>query len=267
MHPIVELTVDGQPMAGAFYERLVSLTVTDKEGMSSDTFSAELNDGPPDFIKLPRKGAVVEIRMGYRETGVTSVGKFTVDKIEARCLPYSLNISGKAADLRSSKLKENQERHWDNKTLKDIVEEVASDAGLEASIDDEIGSHEYEWLAQQDESPIHFLERLARRHNALFSIKNGKLIFAKKGSGQSASGASTGAIIVTPDIIIQGTCQFEVNDRTKYKKVVAYHQDRGKAKRVEVEEDVDDSDDSGGAGGSAGSGLDGDRTGGRTDEN
>src|SRR5690606_24956089 len=104
-HPIVELTVDGQPVAGAFYERLVSLTVTDKEGVSSDTFSAELNDGPPDFLRLPRTGAIVDIRLGYRETGVASVGTFTVDKVEAKCLPYSLSISGKAADLRKGKLK------------------------------------------------------------------------------------------------------------------------------------------------------------------
>ncbi|MBI1620799.1 phage late control D family protein [Aquamicrobium zhengzhouense] len=239
MHPIVEMTVDGQPVAGAFYERLVSLTVTDKEGVSSDTFSAELNDGPPDFLALPRTGASVEIRLGYRETGVSSVGTFTVDKVDAKCLPYGLTISGKAADLRNSKLKETQERHWDNKTLGDIVKEIAGDVGLSAVVDSEVGSHFYEWIAQQDEPPIQFLERMASRHDALFSIKNGKLIFAKKHAGKSASGASTGAVVVTPDRIIQGTCQFEAADRSKYKKVVAYYHDREKGERVEVEADAD----------------------------
>jgi phage protein D len=239
MHPIVEVTVDGQPVAGAFYERLVSLTVTDKEGVSSDTFSAELNDGPPDFLCLPRTGALVDIRLGYRETGVSSVGKFIVDKVSGKCLPYSLSISGKSADLRSGKLKENQERHWDNKKVKDIVAELAGEAGLSASVDSEVGEHEYEWIAQQDEAPIEFLERLARRHNSLFSIKNGKLIFAKKGSGTSASGAFTGSVVVTPNRIIQGTCRFEAKDRTKYKKVVAYYQDREKAERVEAEADAE----------------------------
>jgi phage protein D len=244
MHPIVEVTVDGQPVAGAFYQRLVNLTVTDKEGVSSDTFSAELNDGPPDFLRLPRTGALVDIRLGYRETGVTSVGKFVVDKVSAKCLPYSLSISGKSADLRSGKLKENQERHWDKKKVKDIVSELAGEAGLSAAVDSEVGEHEYEWIAQQDESPIHFLERLARRHNALFTVKNGKLIFAKKGSGMSAGGSFTGSVIVTPDRIIRDTCQFEANDRTKYKKVVAYYQDRDKAERVEVEVDADAEGDS-----------------------
>ena len=47
MNPKVEITVDGNPVAGGFYERLVSISVTDKEGLASDTFQMELNDGPP----------------------------------------------------------------------------------------------------------------------------------------------------------------------------------------------------------------------------
>jgi phage protein D len=244
MHPIVEVTVDGRPVAGAFYERLVSLTVTDKEGISSDAFSAELNDGPPSFLALPRTGAIVQIRLGYREGGVASVGDFEVDKVQAKCLPYSLDISGKAAPLRTGKLKENQERHWDDKTVKDIVEELAGESGLEAAVDAEVGAHKYKWVAQEDESNIHFIERLARRHGAIFAVKNGRLIFGKRGSGNTTSGGFTGTVFVTPPIIIQGSCTFEANDRTKYGKVVAYHQDRDKAERVEVEVEIETDSDS-----------------------
>lgn len=244
MHPIVEVTVDGQPVAGTFYERLVSLSVVDKEGVSSDTFTAELNDGPPDFLALPRTGALVDIRLGYRPGGVSSLGVFTADKVQAKCLPYGLSISGKAADLRSGKLKENQERHWDKTPLSDIVSEIAGEAGLQPAISGAVGAHQYEWLAQQDESDIHFLERLARRHNALFTIKHGRLIFAERGSGFGAGGGFVGTVFVTPDRIIPGTCAFEANDRTKYSKVVAYYQDRDKAERVEVEADADAEGDS-----------------------
>lgn len=244
MRARVEVIVDGQPVAGAFYERLISLTVTDKEGVSSDTFQAELNDGPPAFLALPRTGAIVEIRLGYGETGLRSVGRFTVDKVSAKCLPYSVSISGKSADLRNGKLKENKERHWDRKTVGEVVREIASECGLAASVDAEIGAHKYEWLGQQDEQNILFLERLARRHNALMTIKDGRLIFAKRGSGESASGSFVGSVIVTPAIALTGTCTFEANDRTKYKKVVAYYQDRDKAERVEIEADADADGDS-----------------------
>lgn len=243
MRPVVEVTVDGKPVAGAFYERLISLSVTDKEGVSSDTFQMDLNDGPPSYLAIPRTGARVDIKMDDGN-GLRSLGVFTVDKVTAKCLPYSLSISGKAADLRSGKLKENRERNWDNKKLKDIIGELAQESGLGVSIDEEIGDFTYDWFGQQDESNIHFLERLAKRHNALFAIKNGKIVFTSKGSGQSASGGAIGSVIITPSMVLQGSCSFEANDRTKYKKVVAYYQDRNQAERVEIGVDADADGDS-----------------------
>lgn len=247
MHAIVEVTVDGQPVAGAFYERLISLSVTDEEGVASDEFEATLNDGPPDFLALPRTGAKVVIRLGYRignQKRLRSVGTFVVDKVAVKCLPYSLAISGKAADLRNGKLKESKERHWDGKTVKEIAEQIAGESGLSASVDADIGGRKYEWIAQEDESDIHFLERIARRNNALFTIKDGRLILAKRGSGTSTGGSFVGTVLITPAIILRDTCSFEANDRTKYSKVVAYHQDRDKAERVEIEVDADEDGDS-----------------------
>lgn len=242
MKPIIEITIDGRPVAGAFYERLVSATVTDKEEGGADTFDLELNDGPPQFLAIPRTGAIVEIKLGYGSA--RSIGRFTVDKVTPKFLPYSMSIGGKSADLRSGKLKEKQERHWDGKKLKDIVDEIAGESGLGSAVDSDIGDFEYEWIGQQDESNIQLLQRLAQRHNALFAVKGGKLVFAKRGSGLSATGTFAGTVIVTPDIVVQGSGSFETNDETKYSKVVAYYQDKDKAERVEVEVDADADGDS-----------------------
>lgn len=234
MHPKVEITIDGQPVAGAFYERLISVSVTDKEGIESDTFDMELNDGPEvGFLALPRTGAKVDIRIGYG--AAQSLGQFVVTKVSGKCIPYSLSISGKSEDLGGSKLKEKKDKHWDNKSVKDIVDDIAKDSGLSANVDSEVGAHTYEYFAQQDESPIHVLRRLEQRHNGLFKVKDGQLIFSARGSGNSASGSFMGSCTIVPSMIIQGTCSFEANDRTKYSKVVAYHQDKGKAERVAVE--------------------------------
>ncbi|PZP65761.1 MAG: late control protein D [Delftia acidovorans] len=231
MFPRIEVTVDGKPIAGDFYNRLLSISVTDKEGFKSDTVDIELNDDPP--MAIPRKGAIIDVRLGYGE--LRSMGQFTVDKVTCNCLPFKMTIGGKSADLRASSLKQRKERHWDKKKLKDIVSEIASDAGLDASVDGDVGDFEYPWIAQMDEQDFAFLHRLANRHNALFSIKQGRLIFGKQGSGNSASGSFLGSVIVTPSTILQGTCNFETNDRTKYSKVVAYYQDKDQAKRVEIE--------------------------------
>ena len=243
MHPRVEITVDGVPVAGQFYERLISVTVTDEEGLKSDTVDIELNDGPPNFLALPRKGAVISVKMGYGNN-LVSKGQFTADKISLDCLPYKMSISGKAADLRSGKLKERQERAWDKAKLGDIIAEIAGESGLAPAVDGELAGHSYDWIGQQDETNIHFLRRLADRHNALFAIKQGRLLFARRGSGLSASGSSLGSIILTPSVIKTGTLKVDINDRTKYSKVVSYYQDADKAKRVEIEAEADADGDS-----------------------
>lgn len=238
MQPRIEVTIDGNPVAGAFYERLISITVTDNDEADADTVDMELNDGPPFFLAIPRKGAIIDVRLGY--DSMRSLGTFTADKVTAKCLPYGMSVSGKSADLRGTKLKENKERHWDNAKLKDVIGEIAKESGLQAAIDPEIGEFEYPWLAQQDEQGFQFLYRLAERHNALFNVKQGRLIFGKRGSGNSASGAFVGSVVVTPDKIVEGSCSFEANDRTKYSKVVAYYQDKDKAQRVEIEAEGDE---------------------------
>ncbi len=243
MKPRVEVSIDGVPVAGHFYERLLSLTVTDEEGMKSDTVDIELNDGPPNFLAIPRKGAIISVKMGLGDDLVPK-GVFTADKVNVDCLPYKMSISGKAADLRSGKLKERQERSWDKTKLGDILSQIASESDLTPAVDDDLADFEYDWLAQQDESNINFLRRLAERHNGLFAVKQKRLIFSRLGSGLSASGAPLGSIILTPEKIKVGSLKVEINDRTKYSKVVAYYQDSDKAERVEIDADADADGDS-----------------------
>ncbi len=243
MKPRVEVSIDGVPVAGHFYERLLSLTVTDEEGMKSDTVDIELNDGPPNFLAIPRKGAIISVKMGFGDDLVPK-GVFTADKVNVDCLPYKMSISGKAADLRSGKLKERQERSWDKTKLGDILSQIASESGLSPAVDEDLAGFQYEWLAQQDESNINFLRRLAERHNGLFAVKQKRLIFTRLGSGLSASGAALGSVILTPEKIKVGSLKVEINDRTKYSKVVAYYQDSDKAERVEIEADADADGDS-----------------------
>lgn len=235
--PAAEITVNGKPVASIFNERIVSITVTDKEGVTSDTVSCELNDGSP-FAEIPMKGDKIGVRLGYLETGIADFGTYTADDPEVMCLPYGMTVNGKGANVREE-AKNRKSRHWDKRTVKDIVAEIAADHGLEPVIDAEIGGHVYEWFGQQDESDLHVVERLARRHGALFSIKAGKLVFAAKGTGRSVTGAALTHTIATPANIIAGTCKATFSFRHQFKKVKARVQDRTEAKIVEVEEESD----------------------------
>lgn len=236
--PRAEIKVNGKPVASLFNERLISVTIVDKEGVTSDTISCELNDGNP-FAEIPKKGDTISAKLGYVETGLADFGGYTADDPEVRCLPYGMTVNGKGANVRD-KAKQHRSRHWDKKTVKDIVAQIAGENGLSPVIDGDVGAYTYEWIGQQDESDLHVVERLARRHDALFSIKDGKLIFVKKGSGQSASGKELTAIVATPFNIVDSTCRVNFAHRQKFKKVKARHQDRQKAELVEVEEDSDE---------------------------
>lgn len=236
--PRAEISVNGRPVASIFNERLISVTIVDKEGVTSDTISCELNDGNP-FAMIPKKGDQISASLGYRETGLAFFGTYVLDNPEVRCLPYGLTINGKGANARDE-LKQHRLRHWDNRTVRDIVSEIASENGLTPVIDDEVSSHAYEWFGQQDESDLHVVERLARRHGALFSIKDRNLVFAAKGAGRSANGSPLTEIVATPANILAGTCRITFAHRNRFKKVKGRVQDRNRAKLIEIEVESDE---------------------------
>ncbi|SBW14302.1 hypothetical protein BR10RB9215_C11128 [Brucella sp. 10RB9215] len=97
--PAFEIKVNGQAVASIVNERLISLTVTDKEGGGSDSIDVDLNDGNP-FAAIPKKGDKIEVSLGYAETGILPFGSYTVDDPEIRCLPYGMSIRGRGASIR-----------------------------------------------------------------------------------------------------------------------------------------------------------------------
>ena len=235
--PRAEISVNGKPVASIFNERLISVTIVDKEGVSSDSISCELNDGNP-FAAIPRKGDIITASLGYLESGVLDFGQFVADDPEVHCLPYRLSVNGKGTDMRKTP-KQHGARHWDDKTVKDIVSDIAKDNGWTPKISGAVGGYKYPWFGQEDESGVHVIERLARKHGALFTVKNGILIFADKGRGQSASGAALTAVKGAPDNIVEGTCTTTFQHRNSFAKVKAHAQDRKKAERIDVEEESD----------------------------
>ncbi|QBR35768.1 late control protein D [Leisingera sp. NJS201] len=235
-HPQIVVTVDGVPVSGAFFDRLVSLTITDREGIRSDTLDLVFNDAPPHF-QSPRRGAIVEVSI---KSGISAgfVGAYVVDRVEFSCLPHTITVKGHSADLRSE-MKANKTKHWDSPSVKDIVEEKAGGYGLQAKISDAVSGHVYDWIGQQDESDLNFLERLARRHGALFSIKNGVLMWLERGTGKTADGTVIPPAVVLAPSIIEGSCRVTETDVDRFAKVKCYWQDRKGAKRQEVVVDAD----------------------------
>lgn len=236
MHPKVSVDIDGVPVSGLFFERLVSLNITDREGIRSDTLELVFNDAAPHFAS-PRRGAVASVTI-LSGGGGGFVGSYVIDRVDHSCLPYTITVGGHSADLRSE-MKTNKSRHWDDKSVKDIVTEIAGEYGLKPKIADAVSGHVYAWIGQQDESDLHFLERLAKRQGALFTIKNGALLWLERGAGKTADGTVVPSAIIIPTSMVEGSCRVSENDVDRFGKIKALYQDRGGAKRQEVIVDGD----------------------------
>lgn len=225
-HPSIIITVDGKPVSGVFLDRLISVTITDKEGTTSDTIDLSLNAGPP-FLAVPRKKAIIAawIEGEY-------FGAFTADDVELKCLSYTLSIQGKSADMRDD-LKQHRSRHWDGATFGQVAQQIAGENGLVAQVDPEIASFAGKdgYFAQLSESGLHYIDRMSRRLDAVFAIKDGKMILAKKGSGATASGVMLPTLVVTPPMIIKDTCSIKWTERGTYKQVRAPYHDSDEGKR------------------------------------
>lgn len=170
------------------------------------------------------------------------MGEFAVDDIAIDCLPYQMTISGRSADVRK-KLKQQKSRSLENTTVKEIAEKIAADHGLQAVVSDKVGSAKYEWQGQADESDLHFLERLARRHRRCCRSRTAKLIMAERGAGKLASGKDMTVLTIPRNAIVVNSCKVRLGDRGRYKKVKALYQDNGKQKRIEVEVESDPDSD------------------------
>lgn len=237
MKPQCVVAVNGKSVTDAFLRRLSECEVVDRDGVTSDSVRLRLDDDPP--AEIPQPGARIEVSLGY-EGSVVSMGSYVAEEIEVECLPYGITITGKAAEM-SGPAKEMRRRHWDDASLSDIIASIASDLGVEPVVDAALGAFRYDWLGQIAESNAAFLERLAERHGALFSIKGGRLVFAKRGSGLSATGKPLTGLVITPDRLVTGSCRVTFSTRSKYRTVKASWMDRatGRKRSVTVQGDED----------------------------
>lgn len=233
MKPVCSVTVDGGSVSADFNRRLSECEVVDNEGVSSDTVRLTLDDWPP--AAIPATGAIIEVSLGYEGRPLTFMGRFTAEEIEVACFPHTISVTGKSASM-GGPTKVNRNRHWDGKTLGEIVALVSADMGYPAWVDPQIGAHAYEWLGQIGEGNIHFLERLAERHGAIFNVKNGQVIFAQRGGGITPGGVGLSLVTVTPDTLQPGSCRVTMSDRPRYKEVRTHYMDRATGMKKTVTE-------------------------------
>lgn len=114
---------------------------------------------------------------------------------------------------------------------------IAGEAGLTPAADPDLAKIVISFRAQLNESDLHLLTQLGQRFGAMPVMKDGHLIFARKGKGLSVSGAALPVGTIGPDDLhgerawrLRGTA------RAKYGTIRAHYHDAEEAIRKKVEE-------------------------------
>lgn len=239
----VVITINGANVSSAFDQYLQSISINLKAGGAADSCEITLNDAGGVLV-FPEKDAEIEVQMTSRQFGGQTVFKGKVDEARSdgsRSSGMTLHISAKGVDTKG-KAKEPKRKHWDKKSAKDVLTEAGKAAGFsDVKVSPALASKVRDYWAQQNESFLHFGERIAREIGGTFKIVGKTAILADRNEGKSASGQSLATVTASRfDNLISWSITPSAG-RPRYKKVKSRYYDsktaEWKDKEVEIEND------------------------------
>ena len=215
--PAFSIVIEGKDVTTVLDTRLMSLTLTDNRGFEADQLDLELDDADG-LIALPRRGAVIQLALGWKGQPLFPKGAFTVDEIEHSGAPDRLTIRARSADFRET-LNTRREKSCHQTTVGEVVKEIAARHNLKMALGKDLTDKALDHLDQTNESDASFLMRLARQYGAIASVKDGNLLFLRQGQGKTASGKALPVITITRKD--GDSHRFTLADRGAYTGVIA----------------------------------------------
>ena len=184
-----------------FDNRLISMTIVDKNGLEADTITIVIDDSDQK-VNLPKKKAKLEITLGWKadkpkttiddeeakifEANIKNV--FTITQITHSGTPDIITLQGSSANLIDGAALEPLEKSYENLTLGEIIAQIAIRNKLPYRFDKLIGSNFIPHIDQMKESDNSFLTRLINDYGGGVTIKNDMLIVFNKGQGMTVNG-------------------------------------------------------------------------------
>lgn len=187
----LSVVVDGNDITSILNPILISLQVLDRAGTASDTASIELDDSGGQIV-LPRPGALMVVSLGFSDTGIGVVFRGKVDELRSRGDRgggRTVTISAKGVDTQG-KAKEPQSKHFDDKSIEQIMREAGELAGIsDVRVDQSFASIIRKYERMDNENFIAFGERIAAEIGGTFKVSDDRAILAKRNGGTTPAGA------------------------------------------------------------------------------
>lgn len=231
--PWYEIAFNGASVSSAVRPRLIEATVTDATGVESDAVSVTLDNADP--IAMPAKGGTISFAGGYKETGVLPFGTFIIEEVEKTGPLARLTVTGRSATIGEA-MKQRKNRAFEDQTVAAIIAAIAGENGLSPAVAGALGGKIIPYRAQLGESDANLLTWLGERFNAVATVKEGKLVFAKKGEGLTVSGGAMPVVAVAPDDLYgEAAWHWKGAGRPMHGRVQAYWHDLKEGVRKKVE--------------------------------
>lgn len=200
----------------------LSVTYTDYVHGKSDEIELKLEDREHLWKSswYPQKGDLISLKIGYEGEPLLPCGSFEIDEIELSAPPDVVSLKGLSTNIKKA-LRQDNTKAYENKTLKQIVEEIAKKHGFE--LVGEIKEIKLKRITQKQERDLSFLKRLAEDYGYIFKVADGKLVFYEIGKLESEN---TVFVIDRKNMI-----SFSFRDKTYecYKACeVSYHEPKAK---------------------------------------
>lgn len=232
MQPTFRIVADGRDITTLINDRLLLLRVSDKPGMESDEFELRIDDRAQ-AVTLPRRGAKIEVFLGYVGRPLARIGSYAVDEIEVTGPPDTITLRGKASDMRGSG-KTTRSGSWEDASLAQIVSDVAARNGWKPGCNVQT---KVPRIDQRNESDFNFITRVAKQFDCTAKVGDGQLLVMPRQGSSTPGGKTFSAVTVTrPDV---SRYSFRLGDRSAQKAVKTQHQDKksGVLKVVELSND------------------------------
>lgn len=228
--PIWQILLNGRDLTELISPRFMSLSLSETRGDEADQLDLELSDHDG-LLELPERNAVIELAIGWAHTGLVDKGTFTVDEVSHRGAPDVVTLRARSADL-TGPLRTRNERSFHDKTIKEIVTEIAQANKLEPVVGETFANNKIQHIDQANESDMAFLNRIGKRYDAVATVKEEKLLFMPIHGGKTASGKDLPVIEI---LRAEGDGhEFLMSGRDSYTGVKAFWMDPRSAKKRSV---------------------------------
>lgn len=170
-NPTFKLLANDNDITSSIKQNLISISFTDEANDQADELEIKVTG----LVARPNYEDELKLFLGYGNE-LTFCGTFQV-QTSTREDNFGLTISATGVNF-GEVMKEKRNITYEKISMKAICSQIAKRNSLKVNCDfDDVY---FSSQAQQNESDLHFLNRLSKELNAIFNIKNNTLIFLKK---------------------------------------------------------------------------------------